>query len=282
VVFGTVCNGRVADKQGVQLGGAQETLFIPLAARARQAGKKRPLLRDPRAQELVAAIDYDTDKYDRGVGGWVTVLRTAIYDYWLRAFLAEHPRGTVVELGTGLNTRFERVDNGELHWIDLDLPDTIELRRRFFTDTDRREMVVASVTDPGWLDTVAQRPGPYFFVADGVLVYLPEDEVSAVLLRIGERFPGALIALDTYNRKTYERQHQLATRRGIAGRWAWACDEPRALERLGLRVVESVPITRPPRGLRRELPARYRVLLPLADPALRGVMRMTLFRADPG
>jgi O-methyltransferase involved in polyketide biosynthesis len=48
-----------------------------------------------------------------------------------------------VELGTGLNTRFERVDNGTVHWIDLDLPDTIALRRRYFADTERRQMVGA-------------------------------------------------------------------------------------------------------------------------------------------
>ena len=56
-----------------------------------------------------------------------------------------------MELGTGLNTRFERVDNGSVHWIDLDLPDTIALRRRFFSDTERRRMIAASLLDEDWL-----------------------------------------------------------------------------------------------------------------------------------
>jgi O-methyltransferase involved in polyketide biosynthesis len=38
----------------------------------------------------------------------------------------------MVELGTGLNTRFERLDNGRVHWFDLDLPDVMALRRVFF------------------------------------------------------------------------------------------------------------------------------------------------------
>ena len=33
-------------------------------------------------------------------------------------------------------------------------------------------MVAASVLDEEWLQAVAERPGPYFFVAEGVLVYL--------------------------------------------------------------------------------------------------------------
>ena len=268
------------DKQQVRLGAVQETLFIPLAARARETQKKHPVLRDPRAAEMVRSIDYDTAKYGRGAGGLVTVLRTAIIDFWVRSFLAAHPAARVVEIGTGLNTRFERVDNGQVHWFDLDLPDVIELRRAFFADTERRRMVAASVLDEEWLPAVARSRGPYFFVADGVLVYLPEEQVTAALARIARRFRGALIALDTYPKRTFDQQHRLAARKGIDARWAWACDDPRSLEWFGLEVVESASFTRPPRAMRRELPAAYRYLTPLADPVLGRAMAITLFRAS--
>ena len=268
------------NKHQVRLGAVQETLFIPLAARARETQRKHPVLRDPKAVELVQSIDYDAGKYSRGAGGLVTVLRTAIIDFWVRSFLAAHPAATVVEIGTGLNTRFERVDNGQVHWFDLDLPDVIELRRTFFADTDRRRTVVASVLAEEWLPAVAQSRRPYFFVADGVLAYLPEEEVMAALARIAGQFPGALIALDTYPRQILDRQHRLAARKGIAARWAWACDDPRTLERFGLEVVESASFTRPPRAMRSELPARYRYLMPLADPVLGKAMAITLFRAS--
>jgi O-methyltransferase involved in polyketide biosynthesis len=269
----------VENRQLARLGTVQETLFIPLAARARETHRRRPVLRDPKAVEMVRSIDYDVRKYGRGAGGSVTVLRTAIFDLWVRAFLARHPAGTVVEIGTGLNTRFERVDNGQVHWIDLDLPDTIELRRAFFADTGRRRMVPASVLDEGWLAAVRERPGPYFFVADGVLVYLTEDDVMRTLARIAEQFPGAFVAFDTYPRRTFDRQHQMAAKRNIPAQWAWACDDPRSLERLGLRVVESATVTRPPAALRSQLPARYRYLLPLADPILGKALQITLFQA---
>jgi hypothetical protein len=63
-------------------------------------------------------------------------------------------------------------------------------------------------------------------------------------------------------------------------RWAWACDDPRSLERLGLEVRQSASITRPPRAMRSQLPARYRYLMPLADPLLDRAMAITLFRAS--
>jgi O-methyltransferase involved in polyketide biosynthesis len=270
----------MAAKQQAQLGAVQETLFITLAARAAESQRRHPVLRDPRAVELLRSIDYDAAKYGQGAGGFVTVLRTAILDFWVRGFLAAHPGGTVVELGTGLNTRFERVDNGRVHWLDLDLPDTIDLRRKFFADTGRRRMVAASVLDEGWLPEVARSPGPYFFVAEGVLVYLPQDQVLATLARIARRFPGALLALDTYPSRTFEQQHRLAARKGMDARWQWACDDPRSLERSGLEVRQSATLTRPPRDMRAELPARYRYLVPLADPLLGKSMDLTLFRAS--
>jgi O-methyltransferase involved in polyketide biosynthesis len=266
-----------ADRDQVELGQVQETLFIPLAGRAAETGRRRPILRDPKAVEIIEAVSLDRSKYSRA-GGWTTVMRTAGYDVWVRDFLAEHPHGTVVELGTGLNTRFERVDNGTVRWIDLDLPDTIALRRRFFTDTDRRRMVAASIADDDWLAGVRELPGPYFFVSDGVFAYLTEEDVTRTLASLAEHFPGALIAIDTCSQQMMKREHRMAARRGIA-RWQWACDDPRSLERLGMRLVETATVTRPPRALRAALPASRRLLLTLADPLLGRSMQLALFRA---
>jgi O-methyltransferase involved in polyketide biosynthesis len=268
----------MTDAGQTELGDVQQTLFFPLLARARETERKHPLLRDPKAAELVAAIDFDPATYDQGIMSFVVLIRTMILDWWVSRFLAAHPDGTVVELGTGLNTRFERTDNGSVHWIDLDLPDTIALRRRFFADTERRRMIPASLTDEDWLADVARHPGPYFFVSDGVLVYLSEDDVAATLARIAARFPDSTLAFDTYPRVTFAQEHKLAAKRGIA-RWQWVCDDPRALEALGLSLVESATVTRPPAGVRAQLPARYRLLLPLADPLLGRGLSLSLFRA---
>ena len=267
----------MADGVQVDLDAVQETLFITLAARAKQTRKKRPVLRDPKAAEMVAAIGEPATKYQRGQASWVNVLRTAIFDFWVRSFLAEHPAGTVVEIGTGLNTRFDRVDNGQVHWVDMDLPDTIDLRRRFFTDSGRRRMLAASVLDEDWMQAVRESPGPYFLVSEGVLTYLAE--AARAISQIAAGFPGQLLAFDTYPRRSMKQQHRMAAKQNIA-RWAWSCEDPRSLGPLGLRVLESTSITSPPPALRAQLPGRYRYYLPLASPVFGGFARLTLFRTD--
>jgi O-methyltransferase involved in polyketide biosynthesis len=265
------------DETQLEPGSVQQTLFFPLLARARETESKRPLLRDPKAVELVRTIDFDPAAFQSPMR-FLVVIRTMILDWWVRQFLADHPHGTVVELGTGLNTRFERTDNGSAHWIDLDLPDTIGLRRRFFADTDRRRMLAASLLDEDWLPEVEQLPGPYFFVSDGVLVYLREEEVTGTLARIAARFPDSRLAFDTYPRATFKWEHKMAAKRGLA-LWQWPCDDPRTLERLGLRLLESATVTRPPAEVRATLPARFRYLLPLANPVLGHGFTLSLFRA---
>src|SRR5688500_4885880 len=120
----------MTDKLGVVLEGAQETLLVPLYGRATMTRQGSDLIHDPKAIEMVEAIDYDFARFDGSMSLIGSVLRTRIFDRWLTRWLDAHPTGTVVEIGAGLNTRFERVDNGTARWIELDLPEVVELRRR--------------------------------------------------------------------------------------------------------------------------------------------------------
>jgi O-methyltransferase involved in polyketide biosynthesis len=268
----------MSGKQHADLGDIQETLFAPVTARAAETRRRHPVLRDPKAVEIVESVQVNA-AYAVDRGGFTMVTRTLILDEWAREFLAEHPAGTVIELGTGLNTRFERVGNGACHWIDLDLPDTIELRRRFFADAGRRQMLAASVLDPQWHDIVAECPGPYFFACEGVLIYLDEEKVKSILRETARRFPASRIAFDLCGRRLLEQQHRSADRRGMAAKWAWSCDDPGAFgASAGLELALSLPVTRPPARLRRELPLRYRARLRLADPVIGKTFTVNLFR----
>jgi O-methyltransferase involved in polyketide biosynthesis len=258
-----------------ELGDVQQTLYIPLLDRAKYTRSGGRLLDDPKAVEIVNALRPDETQFG-GSGSVFTVARTAIYDYWVRQFLQAHPDGTVVELGSGLNSRFERVDNGTVRWFDVDLPDTVAVRRRFFEDTDRRRTVAASVLDTGWMDAVGAPGPPYFLVSEGVLVYLRYDEVHRALRQIVERFPGAQLAIDTYPAAMMRQQHRMAAKKHIA-EWQWSCEDPRELESVGLRVRDTASCRRPPAAVRANISLRDRAVLSLLDLVSGGLLRLTLF-----
>ncbi|MCP2261860.1 O-Methyltransferase involved in polyketide biosynthesis [Streptoalloteichus tenebrarius] len=255
----------VAKKVRVELGDVQETLLIPLYGRAVESTKRRPILRDPKAVTMVRTIDYDFGRFagKRSLVG--SVLRTALFDVWVRRFLTEHPTGTVVEVGAGLNTRFERLDNGVARWVEIDLPDSMALRRRFFEEDERRRMLAASVLDPSWVEVVRQCPGPYFFAVEAVLIYLPRDQVREALGLVARNFPGCRLAFETASRHMVETQDRHDVLADMAASFRWACDDVRELAEwdLDVRVLDSRTIAEPPPELRRQLPWGYRAWLPV-------------------
>jgi len=102
--------------------------------------------------------------------------RCLICDRVVERFLAAYPGGTIVNIGCGLDTTFERVDNGKLMWYDLDLPDVIDLRCRFVTQNERRKFIAASFLDTGWLEEIRVQ-GNVLFVAAGSSITSPSRKL---------------------------------------------------------------------------------------------------------
>ena len=255
---------------------------MPLYARALESRRKRPILEDPKAVEIVDSFDWDFRRFAQRRTVVGCTLRSAMFDVWVRDFLQRHPEGSVVEIGAGLNTRFERLDNGRIHWYDLDLPDMVELRRNFFPDSERRITLAASVLDPDWIETVRRSPGPYFLVAETVFVYLEEAQVKAALGQIASGFPQVTIAFDTLGRRAVDGGNRDHARRKLAARFAWACDDPIAIQHwnIGLHLVESRTVADVPDCLWPRLSWSLRASLRLSGrfiPRLMKLYQLNLF-----
>ena len=180
------------------LSDVSETMLMTLYARALESRRPDALVRDPRAEELVARIDYDFARFRIDADNQVVPgLRLQQLDRIARVFMTVHPDGVVVHIGCGLDTRFDRVDNGQVLWYDLDLPPVIEMRRKLLEETPRYKMIASSALDLAWLDRVDVHPGKSFlFIAEGVLMYFSEAEVRRLVLALRERFAGAELAFD--------------------------------------------------------------------------------------
>lgn len=227
----------------VDLGPVQETLLIPLLARARETERPNPVLRDERACRIVRDLDYDFSKWEGGRSAKGAVLRARMFDAYVEDFLAAHPHGTVVDIGCGLDTRFDRLDNGHVRWFDLDLPDAIALRRRFFEDEPRRTMIAASVLQDDWMAVVEATGGPWMFVAEAVLIYLDAPDARRAIEGLANRFPSARVAFDTTASRMVDTQDRHDAMRHLprASWFRWKCDDPREIESWGanLRLVAS-------------------------------------------
>lgn len=79
------------------LAGVSETALLTLNGRAHQARHPNAILDDPMAIRVVDSIDFDFDKFGRRKGQEMA-LRSLAFDRAATAYLAKHPKATVVAL----------------------------------------------------------------------------------------------------------------------------------------------------------------------------------------
>ena len=214
----------------VDLKGVEETLMIPLWARA-LATKQQGLIDDPAAVELVDRLEYDFES-KLGHARWLasfSVVRARRFDEAVRGFIDRHPDGAVVDVGCGLDTRWERCDGRRVDWFDLDLDAVIALRRRYFQDSEGRRMIAAPLQDARWHDLVGSRQRPFLFVAEGVMLYLEPDDVARFIRSVSMAFPASSILLDTIGTGTMKRQDGHPLMRHYDARFRWAVDDVQSL-----------------------------------------------------
>lgn len=191
----------MTEKLLISLSGVPETLLIPLYYRALESQRPDAMLKDDKAVEIVRKLDYDFSRIklqSHDIIGLVCRLRE--FDRFARDFLAVHPDGVIIHIGCGLDTRFERVDNGRVEWFDLDLPEVIQLRRRLIGDEGGRyHLIACSALYPAWMEQVsAFKPRPFLFIAEGVLPYFEEEQVKWLVKTLQLKFPGADMVFDAH------------------------------------------------------------------------------------
>ncbi len=237
-----------------------KTLLITLYIRAMESQRPDALIKDERAEAVVRQLDHEslrkTAALTEDTGRGIVILKGREFDRFAQDFLARHPDAVVVHIGCGLDTRFERVDNGRVEWYDLDLPDVIELRRKLIGDEgERYHLLACSVLDSAWLDTVsAHHQRPFLFLAEGVFMYFEEAQVKSLVLTLRDRFPGAELVFDAFSPLLRWAHNNKVSRTGIGAHLHWALKHGQDLERWsdGIRLLdERFPFQYPEPRIRR-------------------------------
>ncbi|MCU0673394.1 MAG: class I SAM-dependent methyltransferase [Myxococcota bacterium] len=162
--------------------------------RASEAMRPDGILRDDEAVRIYRSIDYDyVRSFGRADGSHAA--RSRIFDDVVSAWMARHRGGTVVELACGLETQFSRIDDGEVRWLAVDVPEAMEVRERLLPPTERCRHVARSALDLAWMDEVP-RGTRVFVTAQGLLMYFEPADVERLIRAILERFPGVELLFD--------------------------------------------------------------------------------------
>lgn len=204
-----------------KLSDVSETLLMPLYCRALETKSNDPVIVDHKSVEITEKLNRElvgTDKklYRRLIKGdlpkklAVTLsLRTRQFDRYISDFLRREPDGIIVNMGCGLDTRFFRIDTKQAQWFDLDFTEVIELKKEYLQENERYHFIRSSVLDFAWMDILSGMKGrKFFFMAEGVFMYLHEDEVKSLLLKLQALFPGSELACEVVNQKVVRKMQR--------------------------------------------------------------------------
>lgn len=260
----------------------KETNLLMLYAKAVQSQWQNPIMPDPWAEEAIRHIDYDFSKerwnkiWNKS-GSMIVAIRARNFDLLTASYLADHPEATVLHLGCGLDTRVFRVDPpASVNWFDVDYPDVIEVRRKLYPERPGYRLIGTSLEHLHWLDEVPVERHA-LIVAEGVLMYLSEGNVKALLNALTRHFPGGQMVFDAVNSWAVRKNSNVA---GTGASFKWAVDDPQDIKKLEPELDLIKEFKSPQLVAYSRLPLAMRALVRGMDlfPAMRNNWRLLLFR----
>ena len=224
-----------------------KTLYIPLYGKA-LVSRMGLILEDRKAEEIWAAGGLALK--GKAKSKWLAyymAMRSRVFDDWVKERMAQHPDAAVLHLGCGLDSRCLRV-GGSAPWYDVDFPQVIKERRKFYEETETYRMIPSDIRG----DWLPQIPGKTAIVLmEGISMYLRPEELAAVLEQIGGHFASVYLLTDCYTTFAAKMSKYKNPINEVGVTQVYGLDDPKKLELGGLALVREHAMT--PEHLIRQL-----------------------------
>lgn len=204
------------------LKGVSETLLLTLYMRSLETKRKDSIIQDHKAVEIVERINYNFARHDSELSQAIISIRTSVIDHLAQTFIDQYPNTLVVNLGAGLCTRFFRLDNGSVRWLNIDLPRVEPVWNNLIGALPRSQYFACSILDFSWMDQVkAIAAEKILFIAEGVLMFLTESEVKQLMNQVQANFAQSRMIFDSLGIFLAEKSNLNSGDLGIDASYKW-------------------------------------------------------------
>ena len=152
------------------------------------------------------------------------------------------PDAAVLHLGCGMDSRCLRVGNKAHLWYDVDFPEVIAERKKYFTESETCRMIGADVRE---LDFSELSGDSAIVVMEGISMYLKREELLQLLARLRERFSQVALLMDCYTTFSAKASKYKNPINEVGVTEAYGLDDPKELEESGLSFVCRHDMTPP-------------------------------------
>lgn len=229
-----------------ELKGISETLLITVYLRNLETQRKNGIIRDNKSVEIIHKIDYDYEKYKSQYASnfnqAIIAIRTQIIDDFVENIITHYPNTTIVNLGTGLCTRFFRLDNKRTLWYGIDLPRVKPIWDCLIGESELYKYLSYSILEFDWIEKIRElKSEKILFIAEGILMYFSESEVKQLINSIQYHFPGSEIIFDALGIMTVQNSNINSNSAKINASYKWGIDDLQEMKNWNckLEIIES-------------------------------------------
>lgn len=91
----------------------------------------------------------------------------------------------------------------------MDFPEVIDIRRRFYEETDHYHLIGSSVTEYAWLEKIPLEKKKCIVIAEGLFMYLKESEIKRLVKKFTERLGNFTLIFDAFSTFAARKAHRL-------------------------------------------------------------------------
>lgn len=258
----------MSEENNRRMQGVADTLYIPLTARIYVSKRFPEYFYDEKSLSIESAIP--DDRIARNSNEYVQMASVARYfnlDEMVRAFMLQHGRCNIINLGAGLETAYFRLKPTEAVFYEMDFPEVIAERRRVLGEADNEILIPGDLFDLAWADGI-DTSVPSLLVVSGVFQYCHEPQILRFIEEVKERFAHAELIFDGTNRRGLAYANRYVRKTGNTGAMMYFClDDGRAFAaKSGTRVIAQRPFfTQARKMLRHKLNLYSRVAMWVSD-----------------
>ena len=238
-----------------------QTLYIPLYGKA-YVSRRNLLLQDKKAEEIWNAEGFPLK--GKAKSKWLAYnmgMRSAVFDRLVQQQMAQCPDSVIVHLGCGMDSRVLRIGQPEHSWFDVDFPEVIQERKRYFAETETYHMIGSDLREEDWLSLIPAGKTA-ILVMEGVSMYLKPEELKTVLKRWKQHFGQIRLLMDSYTVFAAKATKYKNPINEVGVTQVYGLDDPHGLEEgTGLVFVQEHSLT--PETLIAQLPKQDRGLFRL-------------------
>ena len=188
---------NINKKAGDEMNAVNKTLYIPLYSKS-YVSKNGIILSDKKAEEIWDQVAFELPK--KSASKWLSYyigMRSSVFDCWVREKMDIHHRAVVLHIGCGLDSRNIRIGTSHHPWYDIDLPQVIDERMKYFSQTIDYSMIEADATDDKWIKMIPHDKTA-IIVMEGISMYIENAQLQLLLKRMTDHFEHLHLLVDTY------------------------------------------------------------------------------------